>query len=211
MSHHLTAKDQFELSSKNFLSVIGFLEGKDYSTLNGALISLLKEANRENTRLLSSLDDLTLASLSIRNLFEIYLITKHIYRDEKALFSWYGQSHKDSKEVNDGFITLMEKKGLDTTELKDIQNFQDDSLQKSPFQSKGGFQVRSLAEKYGYLDDYQFIYKLSSKLVHPSSMKVMTYETLTENSNYLSVVLQVGVYFSQEFSLFLQSVVNDNA
>jgi hypothetical protein len=211
MSHYLTTKEQFELASDNFSVVINSLRNNQYSTLNHALLGLLEEAQRENSRLLSSLDDLTLTSLSIRNLFEIFLIFKHIYSDEKALLSWWGQSHKDSKEVKVGFITLMEKRGLDTSELLEVQNFEDESLAQSPFHSKGAFQIRNLAEKYGYLDDYQFIYKLSSKLVHPSSMKVMSYDTMTENTNYLSVVLQVGVYFSQEFSVFLQSIMNTNA
>jgi hypothetical protein len=211
MSDKLTTKEQLELAFENYSVAISFYEGKGYSTLNSALLGLLKEAKRENGRLLLSLNELTLASLAVRNLFEIYLIFKHVYSDEKALFSWFGQSHKDSKEVTDGFITLMEKKGLDTAELREIKKFEDESLEQSPFQSKGGFQVRNLAEKYGCLDDYQFIYKLSSKLVHPSSMKVMAYDTLTENTNYLSVVLQTGVYFSQEFSLFLQSVIHENA
>lgn len=211
MAHNLTTKEQLELASENYSIAKCFLESKDYSTLNSALLGLLKEAQRENSRLLSSLDDLTLSSLAIRNLFEIYLVFKHIYSDEKALFSWFGQLHKDSKEVRDGFITLMVKKGLDTTELQEIQKFEDKSLEESQFQSKGAFQVRDLAEKYGCLDDYQFVYKLSSKLVHPSSMKVMVYDTLTENQNFLSIVLNVGVYFSQEFSLFLQSVLSENA
>ena len=175
------------------------------------MIGLLKEAERENNRLLCSLNDLTLASLAVRNLFEIYLIFKHICSDEKALFNWFGQSHKDSKEVKDGFITLMEKKGFDTSELKEIQKFDDESLEQSPFQSKGGFQVRNLAEKYGHLDDYLFIYKLSSKLIHPSSMKVMFYDTLSEDDNYLSTVLHTGDYLSKKFSLLLQSEMDKNA
>ncbi len=199
--------DQFEIASKNIDVAIKYLAGKGYSTLNNALLGLLSEARRENNRLLTSLDDLTLTSLSVRNLFEIYLISKHIYSDEKALLNWYGQSHKDSKDINDGFISLLKKKGLDTTELESIQKSEDDSLKNSPFESKGGFQMRHLSEKYGYLDDYLFIYKLSSKLVHPSSMKIMTYDVLTENTNYFGIVHQIGVYFSQEFSIFLQEVL----
>jgi hypothetical protein len=110
MSQILTTKDQFELASENFRLAISFLEGKGYSTLNRALLSLLSEAERENIRLLSSLKDLTLASLPIRNMFEIYLISKHIYTDEKALFSWCGQLYKDSKEVKDDLSLLWRKK-----------------------------------------------------------------------------------------------------
>lgn len=211
MSKKISTIEHIELTSKNFDVVIKVLSEKEYSILNSALLSLFKEARRELQRLLRSLDDLTWASLSVRNIFEIYLISKHIYSDEKALYGWYGQSHKDSKEVRDGFITLMEKRGLDTSELKEIQAFEDQSLKNSPFESNGSFQIRNLAERYGYLDDYLFVYKLSSKLVHPSSMKIMTYDVLVENINYLSVVLQVGIHFNNKFSDFLQTVVNEKS
>lgn len=211
MPQEINPRTQIEITSNNFDVAITLLSGKNYSALNNALLSLLREARRESYRLLSSMEDLVLASFSVRNLFEIYLISKHIHSNEQALLNWYGQSHKDSKEVRDGAIKLMKNKGLSTAELELIQRLEDDLLEQSPFESKGSFQVRQLAEDYGYLDDYQFIYKLSSKLVHPSSMKIMLYDVLTENRNYLSVVHQLGVYFTLEFSMFLQAALNENA
>lgn len=209
MSKELMYREHFEISSKNFSVVITQLEKRGYSTLNNALLHLFREADRENSRLLTYLNNLTLASLSIRNLFEIYLISKHIHYDEKALLSWCGQAHKDSKDVKDGFIALLIRKGLDTSELEEIQKFEDESLKASPFESKSNFKIRDLAEKYGYLEDYLFIYKLSSKLVHPSSIKIMNYGVLTENANYLNLVCQVGIYFSNEFDMFLQTVLKE--
>ena len=211
MPQEINSKKQIEISSNNFDVAITLLSEKSYSALNNALLSLLREARRESYRLQSSTEDLTLASFSVRNIFEIYLISKHIYSNEQALLNWYGQSHKDSKEVRDGAIKLMKNKGLSTAELELIQKLEDDSLEQSPFESKRSFQVRQLAEDYGYLDDYQFIYKLSSKLVHPSSMKIMAYGVLTENGNYLSLVHQLGVYLTREFSMFLQAALNENA
>lgn len=209
MSKEIMYIEHFEISSKNFNVVIAQLENRRYSALNNALLHLFREAVRENARLLTSLNNLTLASLSIRNLFEIYLISKHIHSDKKALLSWYGQSHKDSKDVKDGFIALMLRKGLDVSELEEIQKFEDEALKSSTFESKGSFQVREMAEKYGYLEDYLFIYKLSSKLVHPSSIKIMNYEVLTENENYLNIVYQIGIYFSNQFDIFLQAVLKE--
>lgn len=198
-----------EIADNNLHVMIDYLSNEPNSTQNSALLGLFRDAQREIHRLLCSFDNLTISSLAIRNIFEVYLILKHIYSDPKALYSWYGQSHKDSKEVRDGFIKLMENKGLDTTELKEIQLLEDQALEHSPFQSKGSFQVRNLAEKYGYLDDYLFIYKLSSKLIHPSSMKIMMYDILAENSNYQSVVLQIGAFLSNELSIFLGVVVSN--
>ena len=204
-------KEQFLVISKSIKNAASFLSKKEYSIINIALILLFREAEREITRLLSSLHDLTLVSLSVRNLFEIYLISRHISANEKALYNWHGQSHKDSKDVRDGFIGLMEKKALDASELREIQKFEEKNVAASPFTSKGPFILRDLADKYGYLDDYLFVYKLSSKLVHPSSMKVMAYETLSENANYLNIVLQVGVHFTYELNSFAVKVVEENA
>lgn len=210
MSQKNTHIEQINSTSNNLDAAIKNLSDQNYSALNNALTCLLREAKRESCRLLSALEDLTLASLSARNLFEIYLISKHIHSNEKELLNWYGQSHKDSKEIRDGAIKLMRNNELNTDELELIQKLEDDSLEKSPFESKSGFKVRDLAEKYGHLDDYQFIYKLSSKLVHPSSIKIMTYDVLTENENYLNTVHQIGSYFMHKLSTFLQEVLREN-
>ena len=201
------AQDHFLLISTSLKNAIGFLSKKEYSALNSAQVSLFKEAYRELNRLRASLDDLTLVSLSVRNIFEIYLILKHVRADEKALHKWYGQSHKDSKEIRDGFIRLMEKRNLDTAELRKMQDFEDHNLAASPFQSEHSFNMKILSEKYGHLDDYLLVYKLSSKLVHPSSMKVMVYDVLSENTNYLNVVLEMGVHFTHELNDYAVSVV----
>ncbi|TGN40681.1 DUF5677 domain-containing protein [Marinobacter confluentis] len=175
------------------------------------LSCLFREAYREIERLFQFSDDLTFASLSVRNLFELYLISQHVHSDKKALSRWLGQTHKDSKDVRDGFITLMRKKGFNTKELEELQEFEDRALAESPFTSNGPFQMRDLAKKYGHLDDYYFIYKLSSKLIHPTSMKIMGYEALNEESNYLTTVLQVGAYFSHRYRELVHHVVSEKA
>ncbi|MGB0945136.1 MAG: hypothetical protein ACPGUE_22230, partial [Marinomonas sp.] len=64
MSLNLSTKEKIELASKNYSVAISFYKNKGYTTLNSALLGLLKEAERENNRLLCSLNDLTLASLA---------------------------------------------------------------------------------------------------------------------------------------------------
>ena len=79
-----------------------------------------------------------------------------------------------------------------------MQKFEDNSLSESPYKSERNFNISNLANEHGYGDDYGFLYKLSSKLVHPSALKVNNYDVLTENDNYLNVVLQLAVFFSQK-------------
>lgn len=199
-------KDNLKLSKSGLESVIEKLSGQNYLKRNNALVHLFKASHREIGELEADMMDLTSCSLHSRNIFELYLIMLHVYSDEKALNSWYGQLHKDSKDIKVGFIELLKKRGMDTSEFEELQRFEDKTLDESDFQSKGGFQIRDLAEKYGYLEDYLFVYKLSSKLIHPTSMKVNIYDVLIENDNYLKVVIQIGVFFSQKVEEFALNV-----
>lgn len=177
-----------------------------------ALTPLLQASTREINKLMYEELDLSSLSLCVRNIFELYLILEHICTDERALKNWFGQAHKDFKDVNDGFITLCQNNGLDISELVKVQEFQDDSLDASPFKSKGGFNIRNLAENYGYLDDYKAVHKLCSKLIHPTSMSVNAYNALSKNDVYFKLIFHIGVFFSQRIEKFAkESTVLDYA
>ena len=194
----LSNQENLNLSIKAVETAIVNLKKELYSELNNALIHLLEDSHREIKNLSSRTNDLVLSSLHLRNIFELNLLLLHIQTDEKALKNWYGQAYKDSKDIQDGFISLLKRKKIDSSEIENIQEFDKKNIDDSPYTSKGGFQIKTLAEKYGYLEDYSFVYKLCSKLLHPTSMKVNDYSVLTENKKYLNVVLQTGVYFSRK-------------
>lgn len=198
MKVQLTPKEDLELSQKNIFDVISILDKEAFSELTSAVLNILRNIDLEITRLIGSIDDLEYASLHTRNIFELYLILSHIYTDENALSAWYGQLHKDSEQIRDGFRKLLVKKGLDTSSLDAVKEFEDNALAKSPYSSARNFNISDLAKKHGHQDDYGFIYKLSSKLVHPSSMKVNFYAALTENNKYLTMIVHMAMYFGQK-------------
>lgn len=198
MKVQLSPKDDLELSKKHISVVIDDLESKEYSELNNAVINILKNIVQEISRLISSIDELEYASLHTRNIFELYLILTHVYSDNEALSRWYGQLHSDSEQIRNGFRKLLVKKGLDTSSLDEVKEFEDNALKISPYSSARNFNISHLAKTYGYEDDYSFVYKLSSKLVHPSSMKVNFYGILTENNKYLTVIVSTAMFFGQK-------------
>lgn len=165
-----------------------------------ALTPLLQACTREINKLLHEKIDLSSLSLCVRTIFELYLILMHISTDEKALNKWFGQSHKDLKELTDGFIALGKKHGLDeyVSKLEDVQEFADGSLASSPFESKGGFDIRNLAEKFGHLEDYKAVHKLCSKLIHPTSMNVNSYDALSNNNVFFNMIFCIGVFYSEK-------------
>lgn len=202
----LSPKEDIELSRTNISKIIVSLSEPDFTEKNNAVLNILKNIVRELSRLIASIDELEYASLHTRNIFELYLILTHIYSDKNALDSWYGQLHKDSEQVRNGFRKLLVKKGLDTTSLDEIKDFEDKALENSPYSSERNFSIRSLAVTHGYEDDYDFVYKLSSKLIHPSSMKVNFYDTLTENDKYLTVIITTAMHFGQKAETLAQEI-----
>ncbi len=167
-----------------------------------ALTPLLQACTREINKLLHEEIDLSSLSLCVRTLFELYLILMHISTNKKALNNWFGQSYKDYKDINDGFTALGKKHGLDVFDLEKIQEFQDGCLNSSPFESKGGFDIRSLAEKFNHLEDYKAVHKLCSKLIHPTSLNVNAYDALSKNNVYFDMIFHIGVFYSQQIEEF---------
>lgn len=207
----LQPTDDIKLSMQAVTNILSKIEVQKYTELNNALINIFNECNREMDMLIKNINDLTLTSLHVRNIFELYLILVNIHSDRKELHKWYGQSYKDSTDIRNGFINLCKIKGLDTTALKNIQDFEDENIKNSPYESHGGFPIKHLAEKHGFLDDYLFLYKLSSKLIHPSSMRVNSYDVLTEGKCYLSVIVKIGVYYCRKIEKFAPSVTYEKA
>jgi hypothetical protein len=197
MKIQLSHDDNLKVTKKVISNFLGNFDNSEGSRLKLAIENLFKEIERELDRFISGRNDLTATSIQVRNLFELYLISKHIYTSEKGLNSWFGQMYKDSMDVQNGFIELLSSHNQNITELEEIREFIDQSLDVSPYTSKGGFNIKDLAELYGHVKDYSAIHKLCSKLIHPTSIKVNAYSALTENDKYLAVLEQVGVFFCQ--------------
>jgi hypothetical protein len=204
----LTDDENLKISHDSLVEVIRYLNSNLDTEKSIALINLFEEILRELTRFTLSRNDLTETSLQVRNIFELYLITKHVNFDPKGLSNWCGQGHKDITEINNGFIRLLSRHNEDVTGLQEAQNFIDEQFSFTSYQSKGSFNIRDLAKKYGYDDDYVAIHKLCSKLVHPSSIKVNGYNALTENCDYINVLIHVAVYFCQKIEKLASEIKN---
>jgi len=207
----LSPKEDLELSHTNITKVIGTLDNKEFSELNNAVLNILKNIVNEISRLIASINELEYASLHTRNIFELYLILNHIYSDKNELNNWYGQLHKDSEQIRNGFRKLLVKKGLDTSSLDEVKEFEDKALEQSNYSSERNFNISNLSKIYGYEDDYAFVYKLSSKLVHPSSMKVNFYNILIENGKYLSTIVTIGMAFGQKVEKLASKICLETA
>lgn len=201
-SHH----ENLNISKTIIENCLLHLQNRTYNQLNIALINLLEEILRELERFNTGRTDLTLTSLQVRNIFELYLITKHVSTNQQGLNDWYGQMHKDTIDIQDGFMDLFSSHNQDTTELHEIKDFVNKNLENSPFKSKREFNIKNLATHYDYLLEYQAIHKLCSKLIHPSSIKVNSFKALLEDDSYLNLLVIFGAFFCQKIEVLCQNI-----
>lgn len=181
----------------------------DKNPQDRSIYCFLNQCGREIDLFATNINDLQYCAFHMRNIFELYLILRHLFKDEKNINNWIGQGHKDLTDITKGFISYGKKEGLDTLPLENMQISMDKNLEESSFESAGPFNIRGLAEKYGCVEDYMSIYKLSSKLIHPSSMKVNQSEALYTNDSYLTIVRRVGFRFILELNNLIMDIGKD--
>lgn len=208
MKVQLTDEENLRITQNTISVFIESLQVKEFDEKTMVLLKLFEEILREIKRFSEDWNDLTITSLKVRNIFELYLITKHVNSNPKGLQNWCGQGYKDISEINSGFIQLMSARNEDSTGFQESQSFLDNELAKSSLQAKGGFNIRQLAKDYGFDDDYVAIHKLCSKLIHPTSVKVNAYGALTKNDDYLNVLIRVGVFFCQKIEALTLDIKN---
>jgi hypothetical protein len=183
-------------SSKLILQAIFLLERSFQNELNQALEYIFKAACKEIEDLSNNGLELSVVSMQVRNIFELYLTARHIYTDKNALNNWFGQMHRDLVDIQNGFIELLKRKNLDDSKLVEANYYLNQTLAQTTFSSSKSFNLKDLAVKFGYEADYNFVYKLSSKLIHPTSLKVNGYAALDEN--YLLMLHHSGQYFARK-------------
>ena len=199
-------EESFDISRRKIIAFLDHAATHDKNSFLDAICNLMQEALREIEKLLSIPPDLTYVGIGTRNIIELYLISRHILADEKWLNNWIGQMHKDTIDIQDGFLTLMKKHEKNTSELEAIQKYCERTLQQSDFESSGQFNMRELAKTYGHDEDYVSIHKLCSKLVHPTSMKVNAFDALTANANYYDTLRYVASYFAIQIENLIDEI-----
>jgi hypothetical protein len=200
----LTIKDLQALKIKISFPVGDYLVGS-VEDLDVSMVNISKDLVREVDRLIEHNNDLSIVGLCVRNIFELFLIFIHIKSDENALRDWIGQSHKDITDIQDGLISLLQRSNI---ESPDLNSSKEDFLKSAAAQGvkpKHNFNIKALANKYGYQEDYDAIYKLCSKVVHPSSLKINAYDAMNIENRFQSALIHVGAYFS---ALFIERKTN---
>jgi hypothetical protein len=171
--------------------------GNIESLSNAHLLNLYLFKSLDSEILLWSknIDNCSVLTLACRNIFELYLILLEVNKSEKSLKRFFAQLDSDRIELNSAFINKCKASEYpisDTNNKVLNEVFSNPSFPSLDGVETHGFRMKALAKNHGYLEDYDFFYKLSSKLIHPSAMKVFG---IDEDIPFYDVISMAGYYF----------------
>ena len=191
------------------LSFVAASMGKSDSLNNIFLLNmyLFKALDNEILLWLKNLDNGSILTLASRNIFELYLILIEVNQNEYSMKRFFAQLGSDRDELNDAFMNKCE--AVDYELFDNDKNIVQEELDKSPFENieTHCFRMHHLAKIHGYQEDYNFFYKLSSKLIHPSAYKVLG---VVDASPQYEVVAMIGYHFISKATDFAVGFYNKN-
>ncbi|WP_347368988.1 restriction endonuclease subunit S [Vibrio vulnificus] len=169
-------------------------------------IHLFKAINNEVELWLRNRDNNSVVTLASRNAFELYLIMLEVNSNEDSLKRFYAQLVGDRDDLNAAFMNKCKAAGYPIPESA-LSVLQEETA-ALPFENvtTRPFNMRNLADEHNYIENYNFFYKLSSKLIHPSALKVFGIEN---DSPQYQVVAMAGYYFVAKATDYAVSLYND--
>lgn len=108
-------------------------------------------------------------AMCTRNIFELNLIVRHILREDKNLTTWLGQCITDEKDIIEGILKLVKPTPDIAIPFRDRLDELNSISAKFGIKPSQPYSVRALAKSEEVLDEYDSLFKLYSKYVHPSS------------------------------------------
>ncbi|TMP77349.1 hypothetical protein CWB73_20295 [Pseudoalteromonas phenolica] len=201
--------------------IVGMLEEchRDLTHIQGSMVDLKSLTNESllNVHLFKAIsnevelwlrnqNNNSVVTLASRNVFELYLIMLEVNSNEESLKRFYAQLVGDRDDLSAAFMNKCKAAGHPIPE-RALSVLQEETA-TIPFENvtTRPFNMRNLAKEHNYIEDYDFFYKLSSKLIHPSALKVFGIEN---NSPQYQVVAMAGYYFVSKATDYAVSLYND--
>jgi len=168
---------------------------------------LFKAIDNEVLLWLRNLEDGSVLTLASRNIFELYLILLEVNQNENSMNRFFAQLDSDRTELNFAFMNKCEAAGYTISDNdKSVLQEEINSVEFEGIETHS-FRMHNLAKNHGYQKDYDFFYKLSSKLIHPSAFKVFG---IDDNSPQYEVIAMVGHYFVSKATDFAVGLYNNS-
>ena len=134
---------------------------------------------------------ISVIALGTRNLYEINLQTRDVISSITGLRRWHGEAITDKIQILEGVLELTTVS--DTSGHRKVISNEIDRLKSLRNQNRlpdaGPSGARKIADSVGLSPEHRALFKLFSKLVHPSSYLVNDYRNAA--SDEIAMILQI--------------------
>ncbi|MFQ1894831.1 hypothetical protein ACK36D_15530 [Aeromonas veronii] len=144
-----------------------------------------------------SFEHISLLALSTRNIYELNVRTRAVIELPEELNKWQSEAVTDKLQIIEGILTLTTESSCsqkiklledEMTRLKNLLQKYNLPIIKNP-EASG-----SLAKKIGLQEEHVALFKLFSKLVHPSSYLVNSYDQAATAENRMILQAHAQLY-----------------
>jgi hypothetical protein len=144
---------------------------------------------------INELSNDTLA-LSTRNVFELNLIYQYTCLSEENLKEWIGNKAKDEIEILEGMLKLSQNPNSDEEKVvKERIDKITTTAEKKNLEIKKQLSTKVIAEKVGLVAEYDSLFKLYSKFIHPTSYLINSAPSEINSLQYKNIFLiQFQIY-----------------
>lgn len=151
------------------------------------------EVERLRDSLPNSTDSLAWA---MRNIFEINLISKYIRKDDEKMKNWLGQMAGDNLQILEGAVKWAEPGSEEVAAAKAQIEHLREIFTRNGIVSTDPVSAGKMAKFVGMQNEYETMFKLSSKFIHPSSFIVNSSVPVGEYHQYLELFILKGQFYA---------------
>lgn len=162
------------------------------------LVNLLSSTSDYLKLMKSSLDShISVIALSTRSIYEINIRVRSILELDDEMDKWQSEAVTDQIQTLEGMLSLADDQNHDAqvnilkSEIARLQNLV--SKYNLPV-INNPVTTGSLAQKVGQKSEHKSLFKLYSKLVHPSSLLVNNYQSAASSENQKALQIHAQLY-----------------
>jgi hypothetical protein len=126
-----------------------------------------------------------------RNLFECNLTIRYVLLSDPNFLNWLGQALRDEKDFIDGVLSTSgdSQNVAARSALEERLRQLEDMAKRHSLTFTKPFRASEIAKELGLLAEYNGLYKLFSKYVHPSSLLVNSWHKQMPGKDWSDIFL----------------------
>ncbi|NAW97242.1 DUF5677 domain-containing protein [Vibrio sp. V23_P3S9T160] len=204
-----TEKDvvkNIEKIGKNYKKVIAWTQGSCNLdlTLENEMLKNLLLSNESYIKYIANgaYKDIQLLALGVRSVLENLARARFIMQSDKNLNRWVSEALMDQKALVQAFQSIGNETSEEYKHLEDELKRLDGLYEKYELPVvKQPQQIKAMTEAVQLVDDYDSVFKLTSKLIHPSSLFINSRSSM-DSFEYHNILVICG-------QLYLWSLLNE--